>query len=333
MGVKLGDLVVREPIKWDDLKNKKLAIDAFNVLFQFLSSIRQRDGTQLMDSHGQTTSHLVGTFSRVTNLLSQSIYPIFVFDGKPPHLKEKVREQRLKVKTKAEGLYKTALEEGNRENMGRYARQLSFLNETIIEETKELLHALGLPTVQAPSEAEAQCAYMCKKGIVWATASQDYDTLLFGSPRLIQNLTLSHTRKLSGGKIIYISPTLIDLTKTLKTLHISQERLIALAILTGTDYNPGGVSLIGPKKALALVQKDIPLEQIFQEAKAEFDWKEVMETFTTIPTIDVSFQFSSCNPAKLYDLLVKRHDFSHERVEKTIATIMKNEKGTLSRWL
>jgi len=50
MGVNLKDLITPEPISFSDLKGKTIAVDALNSLYQFLASIRQPDGTPLMDS-------------------------------------------------------------------------------------------------------------------------------------------------------------------------------------------------------------------------------------------------------------------------------------------
>jgi flap endonuclease-1 len=58
MGVDLGSIVPRTEIKFEDLKHKSVAIDAFNALYQFLSSIRGYDGSPLMNSKGGVTSHL-----------------------------------------------------------------------------------------------------------------------------------------------------------------------------------------------------------------------------------------------------------------------------------
>tara|TARA_Y100000310_G_C20697669_1_gene826860 strand:+ start:311 stop:1312 length:1002 start_codon:yes stop_codon:yes gene_type:complete len=332
MGVKLVDLVDKKNIKWEQLEGKKLAIDASNVIFQFLSSIRQRDGTPLMDNEGNVTSHLVGLFSRVPNLMQKGITPIFVFDGKAPALKEKIRVIRRANKAKAREKYEKAALEDDQDSMGKYSRQLTRLNSEMVQECKELLTALGLPIVQAPSEAEAQCAYMNKKKKVWATGSQDYDSLLFGSPRLIQNLTLSQKRKLPGGKFVYISPHMIELKDVLDRLELNQEELLVLGILVGTDYNPGGVKGIGPKKALKLIQSGKKFETIFNDLETNFDWEEILNTFKHIPVEDVTLKESKINLEKVKELLIEKHDFGEERVNNTLSKLTSKQDESIKKW-
>ncbi len=82
MGVNLGQLVSKKEIEMSDLQGKKIGIDSYNVLYQFLSSIRSRHGQPLMDSKGKITSHITGLLYRTVNLLEAGIKPVFVFDGK-----------------------------------------------------------------------------------------------------------------------------------------------------------------------------------------------------------------------------------------------------------
>jgi len=332
MGVKISGLVDKRDLKLEELKGKKLAVDASNVMFQFISSIRQRDGTPLMDNEGNVTSHLVGMFSRVPNLMLKGITPVFVFDGKAPELKHKTQSMRRQRKEKAEEKYMEAAFAEDEEDMGKYSRQFGRVNKEMFEECKELLQALGLPVVQAPSEAEAQCAYMARKRKVWAAASQDYDTLLFGAPRLVLNLTLSQKRKIVGGRHVLIAPYFIDLKETLNKLELNQDELIVLGILAGTDYNPGGVKGIGPKKALKLVQSGKEFETIFEELETNFDWKEIFDTFKEIPVDDVKLKSAELDEQRVKELLVEKHDFSMERVESTLKKLKGDGNKTLKQW-
>ncbi|HII14762.1 MAG TPA: flap endonuclease-1 [Nanoarchaeota archaeon] len=316
MGVKLTDIVPRKEIGWDVLSGKVLALDASNVLYQFLSSIRQPDGTLLMDSKGRVTSHLVGLFSRTTNLIEKGVKPAFVFDGKPPALKGGEIERRRGRKEKAAEKYEEAKEEGDESSMLKYSRQSIKLTKEMAEEAKELVSALGLPVVQAPSEAEAQAAFICKRGDAWAVASQDYDALLFGAPRVVQNLTLAERRKLPNGTYAKVTPALIELQETLSSLSISQEQLLSLAILVGTDFNPGGVKGIGAKKALKLVSEFNTREDIFRAAKAEFDYREIAGVFSDMPVKeDYSVEFMQLDEERVKKILVDKHGFSVERVD------------------
>lgn len=332
MGVKFTDLVQKEEISWEKLNNKVLALDASNVIYQFVSSIRQYDGTPLKDKNGNITSHLVGLFSRTTNLLTKGLKPAFVFDGKPPKLKKKEIERRQALKSKAKERYDQAREDSDEESMLKYSRQISKLTPDMINEAKELVKALGLPVIQAPSEAEAQAAHICRKKHVWAVASQDYDSLLFRAPKLIQNLTLAEKRKLPGGGYAKVYPQLLELNKILDKLEIDHNQLLVLGILVGTDFNPGGIKGIGPKKALKLIQSDKPFETIFEDLNPGFDWKEIFELFKNMPvTDDYELEFTEVDEEKIKQILVDKHDFTSERVENTLNKINEEKsKGQTS---
>lgn len=336
MGVKLSEIIPREPISFDLLAGKIIAIDTSNMLFQFLTSIRQSNGNPLMDSRGNITSHLVGISSRISNLVSKGIKPCFIFDGKPPKQKYKERERRASIKKEASIKYKEAEELGDEDNMLKYSRMSTHLTKEIIEESKLLLNYMGLPVIQAPSEAEAQAAYMCRKKHVWAVASSDYDCLLYQCPRMITNLTLSQKRRTSTGLTKNITPELIELSKVLSELEIDHKQLIVLAILVGTDYNIGGVKGIGPKKALKLVQSDKSFDTIFKDLGAEFDWKEIFNIFENMPTTgDYKLEFKEPDRGKIKELLIDEHEFSESRVDSMLENLsFKKDKAqtVLNKW-
>ncbi len=330
MGVKIFDILQPKSITWKELEGKTLAVDASLYLHQFLASIRQRDGTPLTDSKGRTTSHLVGLFSRTAQWLERGIKPVYVFDGKPPELKKKVREERKAMKEEAKEKYEQAIIRGNIEEMKKYASRTAVLTMEIIMEAKELLRAMGVPTVQAPSEAEAQAAHMTIKGDAWAVASQDSDAILFGAERLVRNLAISGKKK-KAGKLSYenVTPEIYHAKDVLNNLGIDREQLIALSILVGTDYEPAGVKGIGSKTALKLVKENGKnFEELFRktewEKHSKTPWKEIMNTFKNIPvTTEYTIQPKKVNAQKIMEILVEEHEFSKERVEDTITKIGK----------
>lgn len=337
MGVKIGDLSPKKQLSWDDLKGKILAVDSSNMLYQFLSSIRQQDGTPLTDSEGNITSHLVGLFSRVPNLMEKGIKLVFVFDGKPPELKYGEQASRREKKESAKERYEEAVEEEDVDAMLRYSKQTTRLTKEMNEEAKELLTAMGLPVVQAPSEADAQMAYMNRQGDVWACATTDFDPLLHKAPRIVRHLTLSQKKKLPSGAWAEVHPELIELKELLDKLEIDNDQLLVLAILVGTDYNPGGIRGIGPAKALKLVQSDKKFDGIFKELEAPFDWKKIAETFKKMPVEkNYEIDFKEIDEERIKKLLLK-HDFSEERVDKTLDRLknMDKEKAQkdLKKWL
>jgi len=321
MGLQIGDIVPRKEVSFPELKGKVIAVDALNAIYQFLSSIRQPDGTPLMDSKKRITSHLSGLFYRNIALLSEGLKLIYVFDGEYHPLKGKTHELRQGAKDIAREKYERAIEEEDIESMGKYARGLTRVDEVMISESKELLEAMGIAVVQAPGEGEMQCAELVKSGQAFAVGSQDYDAIAVGGKRLIQNLTLSRKRKTRTG-YIYIAPELIEYEKVLNSLGIDGDQLISLAILVGTDFNPGGVKGIGPKKALALVKdKKYPVKifgELEEQGRLDFNWRDVFEIFKKPNVTKEKIHFPKLDGERIKEILVKRHDFSDERVQNQL---------------
>ena len=324
MGVDIGDLFRWERISFDDLRDRIIAIDAHNVLYQFLSSIRQRDGTPLKDSKGQITSHLSGLFHRTANMVEAKIRPVYVFDGKPHPLKAKTLEERRKRKEQAEKEWKEALEAGDIEKARSKAQQTSRLTDEMIDQSKELLEALGIPFIQAPGEGEAQASIMVKKGDAFAVGSQDYDCLLIGSPVLVRNLTSSDRRKLPGKEAYTkVFPRQIKLKPNLKTLGITHKQLVDMAILIGTDFNDG-IWGIGPKKSLKLIKKNGNIENVIatidsENAPSFEEIKEIRKIFLKPDVIDdYELVWNVPNSEKVIKILCDNHHFSRERVEPVL---------------
>ena len=333
MGLNIRDIVPREEISFSDLKGKVIAVDAFNAIYQFLSSIRQYDGTPLMDKSGGISSHLSGLFYRNINLLSEGLKLIYVFDGKPPEKKFETNEARREAKDIAKEKFEEAKKKGDYGAMKKYSAQFIKIDEEMIEESKELLQAMGIAVIQSPGEGEAQASILAKERNSYGVASQDYDCLLFGAPRLIQNLTLARKRKTVSG-YIEINPEIIELERVLNYLQINHDQLICLGILIGTDYNPGGIRGIGQKKALQIVQKyKTPIQIFNQFDDLDFDWKEIFEMFKK-PDVhkNVKIEFPKIHKEKIKEILISR-DFSLDRVEKQIDKLTdiktKNTQKTL----
>ena len=324
MGVDLGDLFKKEKISFKDLHDRVIAIDAYNVLHQFLSTIRQRDGTPLKDANGRITSHLSGLLYRTANLVEARIKPVYVFDGKPHPLKAKTLEERLKRRELAEKEWKEALEAGDLVKARVKAQQTSRVTDKIIQQSKELLDALGIPYIQAPGEGEAQASYMVKKGDAYAVGSQDYDCLLVGSPVLIRNLTSSERRKLPGKQAyVKVNPELIRLKPNLKTLGITHKQLIDMAILIGTDFNDG-IKGIGPKKSLTLIKKNGNVENVLATIGVENpptleEIKEIRKIFLQPKvTNNYSLRWNPPDKEKVLHILCDQHQFTQERVETVL---------------
>ncbi len=329
MGVNLREIVTKKEIGFEELEGKVLAVDAYNILYQFLTTIRTPDGRPLTDSKGRITSHLIGLFSRTSSFLKQGLKPVFVFDGEVPVLKHCEIEKRAEAKLEAQKQYEKAVEEEDIEAMQKYAARTARLTKEMVVDAKQLLTLMGIPVIQAPSEGDAQAAFLVKNNDAWAVVSQDYDALLHGAERLIQNLSIAGRRKKTKAlATIVVKPELIVLNDLLKELGINHDQLIALSILVGTDYHPGGVKGLGPKKSLALVKEMKTPEKIFEAAKwsesCATPWQEIFRLFKEMPvTKDYSLSFKKPDKERITKFLVDEHDFNGERVEKTLSELQK----------
>jgi flap endonuclease-1 len=337
MGVDLGDLAVKHAVTLESLSGKILAVDAFNVIYQFLSSIRQEDGTPLMDFKGRITAHLSGLFYRTSKLVQNGIKPVFVFDGPPSEFKEKTKQMRAEVKRKAEEKWRAALDEGRMKDAKMYASATSRLTGEMIEESKVLLTGMGIPFVQALSEGEAQASVMVQKGIAYATASQDYDALLFGSPVMLRNLNISGRRKVPRqDRYVMVEPEEIALRETLESLGINRDKLIWVGLLVGTDFNEG-VPRVGPKTALKIVKEVPTFSELQKMVKEKYDYEfeiepeRLIDFFLNPPYAEISERprWGNPNPEAVKKILVEEHDFAAERVEKTLTdlALAHKEKG------
>jgi flap endonuclease-1 len=342
LGVNLRGIVPITRVKLEDLSGKTIAIDAYNALYQFLAIIRQPDGTPLKDNTGKVTSHLSGLLYRTSNLVEIGIKPIYVFDGIPPTLKEVEIKRRAKVKEQATVAYEKAVAKGDMAKARLYAQATSRLKDYMEDDSKKLLDLMGLPWVDAPSEGEAQAAHMTRRGDTDYCASQDYDSLLFGAPKLLRNVTVSGRRKLPS-KNVYIDviPEVIELKSVLKECEITYEQLIDVGILIGTDFNPDGIKGLGPKTALKLIKEHGTLENALPHIKnAEFPHPpdKIREIFLH-PKVrdDYTLEWKEPNIDGIVDFLVREKDFSEARVRKALEKMQEGTKElkaktTLEKW-
>ncbi|HLE07985.1 MAG TPA: flap endonuclease-1 [archaeon] len=335
MGVQIAEILPKKEISIAELKGKAVAVDAFLWMHQFLSIIRQPDGMPLRDSKGRITSHLSGLFYRSANLLKAGVKLIYVFDGKSPAFKA-VAVERAARKKEAEEKWAAALEAGDIEAARSAAQQTSHLTGEMIEQSKALLQFMGIPVVQAPSEGEAQCAKMCADKKVFAVASQDSDSLLFGTPRLVRNLSITGKRKMPGKQIfVDVNPQLIELAAVLKELEITREQLVIMGMLVGTDYNPGAMGY-GPKKSLKLVKEEKTLEKVLAKIKWEGPPAEsVFDFFMNPPAADLKIEQPKFQPEKILGLMAGDFEFGRERIEKVVNELaeIQPSAGGLGKWV
>ncbi len=333
MGVNLTPIVEKRVVTLDDLRGRSFAVDSFVVLHQFLALIRARDGTPLMDNKGRTTSHLVGLAFRTTRLIADyGMRLAFVFDGCPPQLKHTEVEKRREIRQRYEKEYREAIATGDYKTAMSKAVMTSRLTGEAIADAKRLLDLLGIPWVQAPSEGEAQAAYMAVKGDVWAVNSQDYDSLLFGTPRLVRYITIQGEEWLpSKGRARKLQPEIIDLDALSQAWGLTRHQMIDLGILIGTDFNTS-IRGIGPKTALKLIRKHGRLEELPPEIREQLtpDIDAIRDLYLHPPvTDDYILEENPLQEDGLVKFLCGEHDFSRERVE-TVIQRMRKARGQKS---
>ncbi|MFX0034252.1 MAG: hypothetical protein ACFE9I_01265 [Candidatus Hermodarchaeota archaeon] len=272
----MQNIIVRKEINFPELAGKIIAIDAPNIIMGLFSFARKNpDGTYaelILDRTQRPISHLYGILYRVSFYYSKNIFPIFCFDGKVSELKRIITKDQLNDFRFTQKWYKQAMKSGNTSLASQIALSKEYMWHNIILESKHLLGALGVPYIESPASAESQCAYLVRKKIVDFSNSQDFDSLLFGCPFVIQNLSKSMRRKIQNKwRYEKIQPLKIDLHKNLENLGITIFQLVDIAILIGTDYFPG-IKGIGSKKALTLIRKYITLENLILKEHLNYDF-------------------------------------------------------------
>jgi len=323
VGVPLTPIIIKTTLSLEDLRGKRLAVDANGELYQFLALIRLRDGSPLHDSHGRVTSHLSGLFYRTTRLIADyGMELVFVFDGKPPALKAAEIARRRNVRERYESEHAAALETGDLAKAYSKATMTSRLTREMTAEAKELLRLMGIPVVQALAEGEAQASHMAAGGKVWAAASKDYDCLLFGAPRLLRFLTISGKEFLpSKGSSRPITPELIETPSLLAHYNLTREQLVDAAILVGTDFNDG-IKGIGPKKAIKLVSECGSIENMPSEIREGIGpaVAEIRDLFLRPEvTDDYSIEFRAPDRDGIIRFLCEDREFSRDRVTAAIS--------------
>ena len=334
MGVKLHDLVVREKIDFSRLEKKIVAIDAPNVILQTMGYVR-KDGSQLMvDRTQRAISHLYGLMYRVNFYYSKKVFPIFCFDGRDSELKRLVTKDLLNDFRFAKTRYEDAVRKKDWELACQIATNKEFLWPNILLESKRLLGLLGVPCVDSPASAEAQCAHMVKNKIAHYSNSQDFDSLVFGCPRLVQNLSKSLKKKERGKwSHVKIEPTVIDLNDTLRKLEIDQFQLVDLVILIGSDYFVG-IKSLGPKKALNLLKKHGDVENIIDNENYNYDFqlvtkrliKNIRKIFLFPEVLNLVEDLCWNKPTEFeaIDLMCRDHHLNEERVKTNLKSLAKN---------
>ncbi|BGP51860.1 Elongation of fatty acids protein 2 [Rhodotorula kratochvilovae] len=299
------------------LFGRKVAIDASMSIYQFLIAVRQQDGQQLMNDAGETTSHLMGLFYRTIRMVENDLKPCYVFDGKPPQLKSNVLKKRFSNRQEAKEDEVEAKETGTAEDVDKLSRRQVKVTREHNEECRRLLTLMGIPWVEAPSEAEAQCAELCRGGLVYGAGSEDMDTLTFNSPIVLRHLTFSEARKMPID--------IISLDSVLEGLQLSMDKFIDMCMLCGCDYLEP-IKGVGAKTALKMVREYDSMEDILAHLRKgknppPEDWpyeeaKKLFQTPEVKPASEIDLKWEAPDVEGLVDFLVREKGFSEERVRK-----------------
>lgn len=345
MGIAFSGLIDSCKTKFDlnNLKNKRLGFDAYNVLFQFVTTIRGIDGEPLKNERGEITSHYSGLFYRFMNISKYTPHITFVFDGVSHELKKQTKDYRRGKREVAKENYQKAYDEGNLQDMNKFARQAATIDSKIINEAKELILAMGLSYIDAPGEAEAQISYLTNNNLLDYTISQDYDCILFGSPHLLKNVAVSGKKKIPHKNVyVDVSPEIIHADCIYTKLNLTYDKLLWLSILIGTDFNEK-VQGIGPQTAYKLVQKYSSFEEIDEYLKEKgkdipFNYKEIEKIFRN-PNITPSPEIKkgSFSREEIENILINKAGFSSDRIKNQLdeyikAREEKDKQRTINKW-
>lgn len=318
-------------IKENEMKNyfgRKVAVDASMSIYQFLIAVRQ-DGSTLMNADGETTSHLMGMFYRTIRMIENGIKPVYVFDGKPPDMKSGELAKRQEKREESQASLKIAEEKGDAEGVEKFQKRLVKVTRLHNDECKQLLRLMGVPYIEAPGEAEAQCAALVKAGKVFAVGTEDMDALTFGSSIVLRHLTFSETRKMP------IKEFYLD--RVLKGLEMNQDEFIDLCILLGCDYCDS-IRGIGPKRAMELIRQHKNIETVvknldlkkypipenwpFEQARRLFKEPDVADA----ETLDI--KWIEPDEEELVKFMVNEKGFNEERIRNGVKKLEKAKAGS-----
>jgi flap endonuclease-1 len=318
-------------ISLEALNGRKIAIDASMQIYQFLVAVRSDGGgggpsSSLTNEAGEVTSHLQGMWYRTLRFVEAGIKPVYVFDGKPPTLKGGELAKRKEAKDKAQKDLAAATEAGNVEDMERFSKRTVHMTKDHIADCMKLIRLMGMPVVEAPCEAEAQCAELAKAGLVYGAASEDMDTLTFGTPKLIRKMFATAESKI---------PVLeFDHKKILDGFEMTNDQFIDVCILAGCDYCDT-IKGVAATTAFKLIKQHGNLEEVLKNVDKEkipkdVDYDEVRKLFVTPEVTEASkieLKWGEPDREGLIQFLVTERQFNPERINKGIDKLMKARAG------
>jgi flap endonuclease-1 len=338
MGIKLHKLIEKKAIEISELEGKIIAVDAPNIIYGLLKFVyknNQYDENNVMtDRTGRPFSHLYGLLFRVKFYYTKRIFPIFCFDGRDSELKRRITKDLLNDFLFTDKRYQDAIKRGDTGLAKRIALSKEYFWPNILRESKQLLGVMGVPYIESPAAAEAQCAQLVKDRIAHYSNSQDFDSLLFGCPNIVQNLSKSLRRK-EKGRWTYqkIKPQVINLQKNMQKLNLDQFQLVDLAFLIGTDYF-SGIKGIGPKNALELIKRHTTIEEIKYRQGSKYDFSKLTTNIINrvrkiflmpeVLTIQENLYWNPPNKDAIFNLMCKEHNLNPNTVQNNLKKLVYN---------
>lgn len=307
--------------KFESYFGRKIAIDASMSIYQFLIVVGRTGTETLTNEAGEATSHLQGMLSRTIRLLEAGMKPVFVFDGQPPDLKKQELAKRYSRREDAHKDLSTAIEAGDKEGIEKFSKRTVKVTKRHNEDCKKLLRLMGVPVIEAPSEAEAECASLCKNGKVYAVASEDMDSLTFGAPRFLRHLMDPSSKKIPVMEF--------EVAKALQELELTMDQFIDFCILCGCDYCDS-IKGIGGQTALKLIRQHGSMETMLENINRDRyqipeDWpyQEARRLFKEplVSTDTDELKWTPPDEEGLVNFLVNENGFNHDRVVKSIEKI------------
>ncbi|KAK1277110.1 Flap endonuclease 1-A [Acorus gramineus] len=289
--------------KFESYFGRKIAIDASMSIYQFLIVVGRVGSELLTNEAGDVTSHLQGMFTRTIRLLEAGLMPV-------------KREDATKD-------LKTAEAAGDKESIEKFSKRTVKVTKQHNDDCKRLLRLIGVPVIEAPSEAEAECAALCKNGKVYAVASEDMDSLTFGSPRFLRHLMKPSSKKLPVMEF--------EVAKVLEELDLTMDQFIDLCILSGCDYCES-IRGIGGQTALKFIHQHGSIENILENINKEryhipetWPYQEARclfkEPLVSDPNDQPEIKWTAPDEEGLITFLVNENGFNNERVTKAIEKI------------
>ncbi|MHC1591233.1 MAG: PIN domain-containing protein [Candidatus Helarchaeales archaeon] len=314
MGCNIGHLFKTHELHFQDMQLSRFAVDGTNIIFKYLTKIRN-NGEMLKDGYGRPTSHLFGMLYFIINLLERHVIPIVIFDGPPLEAKRPLSTRKIQRLVNAWKWHYKYAQKGDLVGGSHLFKDNFFTFNYILIETMEFLKTMGIPTCRAPADAEAQCARLVKEGKASHVLSQDHDALLFGSKKVIRNFNFKNNTMEYN-----------DLDETLNRWNITLRQLVDVALLVGTDFNPG-IKGIGPVKGLKIIQKHGSIENYLETNDIKLKWNpsEVRNIFLNPITRNFQPLFHHPNPNAVKQFIGNR--IGKNRLNKALERLKKAVKN------